>query len=778
MPRYTHIQNSFLSGEISPKLEARTDIREYANGLETMNNLITYGSGGATRRPGMRILNGFKGLINLPKTFTQYLLEIPFEFGPDKKFRIFLEAVPGFGNIYILDQNNDLVTGSDNIISTAAISELGKGLDISGFHYAQTKKSLFITHESGQLQPIYIAFEFDPTNNPSKEGIFNTDVLGNFAVPGTPSNLFPSDPNSEFIVPDISQVPMLSPNASSNTLGVTAGTIAINSIITLEYRNSSGVPINYFTTNDIGTFYLLDDKQPIGNPPRVMGCVVTAAAASSPNATARIVTLSSGWTNAFTDYWYESAWSTRKGFPRTVTSFESRILFGGTRSLPDTIWASQVNRAPQLNSFLIDDRASASQYARNPDEFTVIPLQVQPFNFNISSQNGSAITWMTSGRALLIGTETTEYAATGGDNSIMTPLLGAIQVKPQSFNGSQGKMPAVSNSKTYFISRDGKSVMEFGFSPDNGTYTSRNLSLISDDIIHRDDDDRDNRIKRLMWNESQDILWVLTTKLRLYGISINPEAGVLGWHRHLTPNIKVHDVCATTNQDNTYVDTQLIIEPITTIPTGSGFLAHIIDNFEHEELFNTSLRQEDKPVFLDGGQYLNIGVSGTVVDIISVINSNFNSSLTQTDLDDADVNNPANTFLIKTTNGFTEAKLGILNGLVTLPVGSDELIFGIAYESKLRSLVPEVGPNNLLNSQGDIQRFDRATFLLYKTRTGLYGIDDVQYKFEISPNTTNTLKFKADVPSDSGTDSRILVQTSDSLPMSILGIILRGVNNS
>ena len=52
--KYRLIQNSFSAGELSTKLDARTDLEEYFKGADTLENFLTYRQGGITRRPGFR----------------------------------------------------------------------------------------------------------------------------------------------------------------------------------------------------------------------------------------------------------------------------------------------------------------------------------------------------------------------------------------------------------------------------------------------------------------------------------------------------------------------------------------------------------------------------------------------------------------------------------------------------------------------------------------------------------------------------------------------------
>ena len=52
MARISSIITNFKSGEISPRLEGRIDLQKYNEAAQTIQNMIVYPSGGATRRPG------------------------------------------------------------------------------------------------------------------------------------------------------------------------------------------------------------------------------------------------------------------------------------------------------------------------------------------------------------------------------------------------------------------------------------------------------------------------------------------------------------------------------------------------------------------------------------------------------------------------------------------------------------------------------------------------------------------------------------------------------
>ena len=54
MARATPLKASFNSGELNPRLAARSDFDKYKNGCEVLENMIPLAEGGSMRRPGTR----------------------------------------------------------------------------------------------------------------------------------------------------------------------------------------------------------------------------------------------------------------------------------------------------------------------------------------------------------------------------------------------------------------------------------------------------------------------------------------------------------------------------------------------------------------------------------------------------------------------------------------------------------------------------------------------------------------------------------------------------
>ena len=59
------IQNSLNAGELSPDMDARTDVSKFYNGTTKMSNALALPQGGAIKRPGGKWIAIAKGPCNL-----------------------------------------------------------------------------------------------------------------------------------------------------------------------------------------------------------------------------------------------------------------------------------------------------------------------------------------------------------------------------------------------------------------------------------------------------------------------------------------------------------------------------------------------------------------------------------------------------------------------------------------------------------------------------------------------------------------------------------------
>ena len=113
MPRQTVAYTNFTAGQLSPRLDGRTDLSKYYNGAKQLTNFTIQPHGGATRRPGTRF-------IHEVKSSSAAVRLIPFEFSTVQTY------VMEFGNQYIrFYKDKGIITESAKAISAATKANPG-----------------------------------------------------------------------------------------------------------------------------------------------------------------------------------------------------------------------------------------------------------------------------------------------------------------------------------------------------------------------------------------------------------------------------------------------------------------------------------------------------------------------------------------------------------------------------------------------------------------------------------------------------------------------------
>tara|TARA_X000001388_G_scaffold69185_2_gene57530 strand:+ start:2056 stop:4584 length:2529 start_codon:yes stop_codon:yes gene_type:complete len=120
MARSSYAFTSFVAGEVSPKLDGRTDLEKYYKGCKTLENMIVHAHGTASRRPGTRFASEVKN--SSAKTRL-----IPFEFSTTQTYML------EFGNQYIrFYKDNGIITETGKTIS--AITKANPGVVTATSH--------------------------------------------------------------------------------------------------------------------------------------------------------------------------------------------------------------------------------------------------------------------------------------------------------------------------------------------------------------------------------------------------------------------------------------------------------------------------------------------------------------------------------------------------------------------------------------------------------------------------------------------------------------------
>lgn len=568
MPRYRHIQNNFLAGELSPKSHGRTDIRAYAEGCETLQNCIAYPQGGASRRTGFQHLFSSLGIVGTGNVALagDYRL-IPFSFSRTEAYVIVLGTKTG-EEVRVVNTSSlvQATVTSESLTDYKDFSNYASSQELDEVQFAQSGDFVFLTHPN--RPPIYVrrtgenAFIYGPI----------------WAIPE-------STESGQIItsVEDWESFAYFGENTSTaHTLQASAltGTITVTSNISFFDPGHIGVPFKITSGGSTGIFV------PTGF---TSDTVVAAEVKSTLPSTSAVVT------------WTEPAWSDRRGWPRTLTFYEQRLVFGGSAAQPDTLWGSQTGDIFELME---------TRFAQDAAFGTV--TNDRPFNFTISSTEPSEIQWMNSGKTLFIGTRGREYIAQGDATQALGPL--AVNFSPETAHGSDFVQAIRVSNTVMFTQKSGQKMREMYFNRDENSFRAKDISLLGEHMVRKSLDNFTSpsspKIK-LMVNQEADngIVWCLDNNGGLFGCTRDREEDIIAWHYHIPGGVhgisvpKVISIAVLPSPDGTHDDLWAVIKR-TINGSEVSYIERMGKEFILEDVSNSSDSILDKPIYSDSSLFL------------------------------------------------------------------------------------------------------------------------------------------------------------------------------
>jgi hypothetical protein len=418
-----------------------------------------------------------------------------------------------------------------------------------------------------------------------------------------------------------------------------------------------------------------------------------------------------------TQVWRLGSWSNTTGWPRTVAFHEQRLVFGGSKTEPHTLWFSRSadfeNHAPtEQDSTVLDDNGIA---------------------YTLASNEVNSIAWLRSATVLLIGTIGGEWQCRAA-SSVQEPITPTnIAITPQtSFGSIDFARPIKIGSSVLFIQRSGQKVIELSYSFELDAWTGRDLNVAADHILKGSDGTA--TAKELAWcAEPYNLLWVRLSDGTAACCTYNRDQEVLGWHKHDFKNTgavgTIGFFCSTPAPDNT--TTRLYIA-----------------------MSRTGARKIERLSF-DDTKYADSyeDVALTSVSSITSIPSRFQVAAS------IDVN--ASTYV--TLGGFTPS-----GSTITLGTTSNVDYYGFAYDAHIK-LLPSEGGSTFGTAQHKVARESRVALRVYDSASLFHGVSTstlFEETFTTTPFTGDkAFTSEADYTLESGT--YYLSQTK-SLPLTIL----------
>lgn len=499
MPKASPIQNSFNSGELSPQLKGRVDLKDkYANGCETLENFLPQIHGPAKKRPGFRF-------VREVKDSTKNVRLIPFEYSTEQAY------ILEFGDTYIrfYKEGGVILSGASpyEIVSPYAHTDLSK------LQFAHSADVMYITHPN---YPPYKLARYGHTNWTMTEVDFDWPPFNDDNITST----------------------TMTASATTGSITVTASAAYFNADMVggyfrfeevIESKYSEWEAGEAITSGDYRHYdknlYKATSSATTGDRPPIhlegtesdgavnwefqhngAGYVEITGYTSDTSVSATVVKQLPVSSTSGIKKWAEGAWSDNNGYPKAVSFYEDRLWFAGSVARPQTLWASTSGDYEN------------HQYGTEDDD---------ALNYTINSQDVNVIEWLMPGKVLAVGTSGGEFIVSASSlNEAITPTN--VRIVPYTTYGStEGIRPFKIGNAIIFVQRAGRKVRELAYQFETDSYVAPNMSILSEHITQA------GVVDMAYQQEPNQIVWLPCSCGTLVGMTYERAEEVIGWHRQV-----------------------------------------------------------------------------------------------------------------------------------------------------------------------------------------------------------------------------------------------------
>ncbi|WP_374632852.1 hypothetical protein [Ferrovibrio sp.] len=517
MPMDSTTQTSFNMGELGPYVEGRVDIETYKRALKLAENWIVLPQGGLQRRPGFEFVEkvGESGDNALQISLRK------FDFGLDQQYLLV------FRHLDVVILKDKLVAATVPTPYAGAevrdlrMAQSGDSLIIvHPDHAPRVLERLGSDTAWGISEIEYDAINFFRFN--LEQSLTPSGTSGAIALTLDPADAYwtaehigvrirvnPDNDNKAYAEIDgfvqnaTGGTPLSSAGTASNAFdGNDATTCAAGSLGWIGYAFSAAtavrvVGIKSVTSATVDLVYEIDDNDSFTSPSEIVAYEglelvtdewVYINVPDHTGETRSRIRLSDGTlevkevvfnvgvavkatvgganlanTNA-DEAWKEEAWSAAHGYPRSVTFHQSRLVYGGTRDAPDSIFASKTG-----DFYNFDDAKTDDAYGF---AFTISSDQQQLIR-DLKSQSDSLKIFASGG----------EFNMNSGDSDALGPT--SVRVDAESNNGI-GDVPVTEvDSILIFATANGKEIRSFEYDVGRAKYGAYNFTRVAHHLFDR-----------------------------------------------------------------------------------------------------------------------------------------------------------------------------------------------------------------------------------------------------------------------------------------------------
>ena len=520
--------SNFTAGELSPKLDGRTELSKYFNGCKKLQNFLVVPQGGATRRPGTQFIAETKTSANASRL-------IPFEFNVEQAY------ILEFGNNYfrVYKDGGQVTSGGSAVEVTTTYTSA----QLSGLKFAQSADVMFVVHPEHKPRQITrtahdtwtitdIDFRRGPMLDPQLDG---TTLTANGR---TGSGVTVTASANTFASTDVGRLIKLHDGFAEITAFSSATSVTVT-VKENEDRRSELMPsmtattISFHegdpsTTNLEHNDRLQDTSGSFLSEGFKAGMKVTITGSTSNNVSSALIVTVTADTILFApsvdlaaeaagdtvtivgdlvadDEFSLGAFSTTTGFPAAVAFFEQRLVFANTTNDPQTLFFSV--------------GGDFTNFTQGTDADSAL-------TYTIGSNQVNVIRYLTSSRVLLVGTSGGEFVVRAG--SVDAPISPTnTQIKRQASYGSADIQPITVANVALFVQRAGRKLRELTYNFDTDSYLAPDMTLLSEHIT-------EGLIKEMAFQQEPDsVVWCVLSNGKFVGMTYRREEDVVAWHEHI-----------------------------------------------------------------------------------------------------------------------------------------------------------------------------------------------------------------------------------------------------
>lgn len=234
--------------------------------------------------------------------------------------------------------------------------------------------------------------------------------------------------------------------------------------------------------------------------------VVKVTSVTDP-CTAEAVVLDDLISGEATSIWQEGYWSGYRGWPATIELHEQRLWFGGSRSYPQTVWASQTAESE-------GDYEDMTVLGTDDDSAIIFALPGK-----------NPIRWLHSQSYLMLGTAG-GVGRLGQLDEGMTP--DNVEYRLQTTNAAQGIQPVGIGDVLLYVERGGRKVRQYLYSYDVDQFIAPDVSLLAEHIT------ADGLTSLALQMDPLPMIWSTRSDGQVATMTYLRDEGVAAWARQNT----------------------------------------------------------------------------------------------------------------------------------------------------------------------------------------------------------------------------------------------------